>query len=196
VLQQTARSPLGFIVQHVGSRHLVCLAAAELVRSPLGVVMDDELTPQEKFAAENPETMVPRALLEGRDPEDIVADLVRLDWTLPAARGLVAQATDDLRRLRESPEARRQLLREARGQFLAGILLALLAALLTAFTFLAALAGALPFFIVAFGVFFGGVVLMGRGWARWRLYRKTASPFGPAPENPGEPGATADRPRE
>ncbi len=162
-------------------------------------MMDDELTPQEKFAAENPETMVPRALMDGRAPEDIVADLLRLDWSLPAARALVARAQDDLRRLHESPESRQLLLRESKQQFFAGLMLALLGVIFTTFTLLAALAGALPFILVAFGLFFGGLIMMGRGWARWRLYRRITLLFGPAREHPantGEPGASADRPRD
>jgi hypothetical protein len=45
----------------------------------LGAVMDDELTPEQKFAAEDAETMVPRALMQGRSPEEIAAELARLD---------------------------------------------------------------------------------------------------------------------
>jgi hypothetical protein len=78
-------------------------------------------------------------------------------------------------------------------------MLALLAVILSTFTLLAALAGALPFVLVAFGLFFGGLILMGRGWARWRLYRRITLLFGPTTENPassGEPVTPADRPRE
>lgn len=164
-------------------------AAGELLRSAFGVAMDDELTPEQKFAAEDAETMVPRALMEGRAPDDIIADLVRLDWSPPAAKALVARVADDLRRYHESPEARQQLLHEARTQFLAGLLLTLLALGLTAFTLLAALAGAMPFFVVAFGLFFGGLILSGRGWARWQLYRRTALPFG----SPQQPSRAAER---
>jgi hypothetical protein len=138
--------------------------------------MDDELTPEQKFAAEDAETMVPRALLRGDSPEEIVATLVRLDWSLPAARALVARVTDDLRRFHGSPEGRKQLRAEARRQFLGGLILALLGAGVTAFTFVAALAGALQFMVVAFGLFFGGLILGCRGWARWRLYRADALP--------------------
>jgi hypothetical protein len=142
--------------------------------------VDDELTPEQKFAAEDPETMVPRALQEGRNPEDIVAELVRLDWSPHGARALVARVADDLRRFHESPESRERLVREARTQLVAGVLLALLGAGVTAFTLLAALAGALPFFVVAFGLFFAGLILAARGWARWRLYRRQVLLFKPS----------------
>jgi hypothetical protein len=144
--------------------------------------MDDEPTPEQKFAAENPETMVPRGLMEGRDPEDIIDELLRLDWSLPAARALVARAADDIRRFSESPEARKQLLREAREQFFSGLLLVFAAVLITVSTFLAAIAGGLPFFVIAAGIFCTGLVQIGRGWARWRLYRRTSLLTGPTEE--------------
>jgi hypothetical protein len=133
-------------------------------------MMGDELTPEQKFAGEDAETMVPRALMLGRSPEEVVADLVALDWSPEAARALVARAAEDLKRFQESPESRRQLLGEARNQMVGGCLLGLIGAGLTASTFLFALAGA-PFFIVAFGLLLGGLVLAGRGWGRWRFYR-------------------------
>ena len=37
--------------------------------------MDDELTPEQKFAAENPETMVPRALMQGQTVKSLSRDL-------------------------------------------------------------------------------------------------------------------------
>src|SRR3954469_9974170 len=101
--------------------------------------MDDELTPQEKFDAENPETMVPRALSEGRDPEDIVRELVRLDWSPGAARALVARVADDLERFHESPESRAHLVREARVHVVGGALMVLLGAMVTVVTLIAAM---------------------------------------------------------
>lgn len=139
--------------------------------------MEDELTPEQKFAAEDSETMVPRALSEGRDPDDIVRELVRLDWSPAAARALVDRVADDLERFRESPESREQLVREARVQFAIGATMALSGVFVTAFTLLAALAGALPFFVVSFGLILAGLVVATRGWARWRLYRRPALPF-------------------
>lgn len=138
--------------------------------------MDDELTPEQKFAAEDAETMVPRALSLGRTPDDIVADLVRLDWSPAAARALVTQVADDLRRFRENPESRHQLLAEARRQWFGGCLLALAGVGLAAFTLLAALAGALPFYVVSFGLVAAGLALAGRGWGRWRYCRRPSLP--------------------
>jgi hypothetical protein len=138
--------------------------------------MDDELTPEQKFAAEDAETMVPQALMHGRDPEDIVAELLRLDWSPEAARALVARVADDLERFHQSPESRERLVREARAQFVAGVALTLVGVLVTLSSLLAALGGA-PFFVVASGLVVVGLVLAGTGWARWRLYRGRVSPF-------------------
>lgn len=138
---------------------------------------EDELTPEQKFAAENPETMVPRELSRGRSREDLVAELVRFDWTPEAAAALVDHAADDIRRYHASPESREELVREARRQVVAGLLITLLGLGVTAFTFLSALAGALGFYVVAWGAVLGGLVMVSRGWPRWRLYRKAALPF-------------------
>jgi hypothetical protein len=136
-------------------------------------MMEDELTPEEKFAAQNAEIMVPRALLEGRKVDDVVADLIRLDWTPATARVFVERVVMDLYRYYESPESRHQLVREARKQALAGLLLTLIASGVTASTFLGFLAGALPFWVGAAGMWVFGVILLARGWSRWRLYRQT-----------------------
>ena len=48
--------------------------------------MDDQLTPEQKFNAESEETAVPRALLEGKDPETVIATLMADGWTREAAQ--------------------------------------------------------------------------------------------------------------
>src|SRR5436190_18311524 len=141
--------------------------------------MDRELTPEEKFAAEDPETMVPRALMQGRSHEDIIAELARLDWSRPAAEALIDRATADLRRFYGPPEARRKLASEARRQFATGLLLTLLGVALTLLTFLLAAGGVLPVLVVAFGLVLGGLGLAGRGWARWSLYGRDRLPVDP-----------------
>lgn len=108
--------------------------------------------------------------------EDIVAELVRLDWSPQAARALVARVADDLHRYHSSPESRARLVKEAQMQTAGGLLLALLGAGFTALTLLAALRGAVPFFVVSLGAICGGLLLAWRGWARWRLYRKAILP--------------------
>jgi hypothetical protein len=138
--------------------------------------MDDDLTPEQRFAAEDPEKTVPRDLMKGRDPDEIIADLVRLDWTPEAARSLFVRVGEDLRRFHSSPEGRAGLLAEARRQFVAGTLLVAMGVVVTAFTFFAALAGGLPFFVVAIGLIGGGGVLAGRGWSRWRFFRGAVAP--------------------
>lgn len=143
-----------------------------------------ELTPQEKFDAENPETMVPRALMAGRAVDAIVADLEQLDWSPPAARSLVARITDDLRRYYESPDSRRKLINEARNELVGGILLALFGGCMTLVTVLGAIGGALPFFVVTLGAILGGLALSNRGWNRRKLYRSTR--FAPFSQPPSE----------
>src|SRR5438552_11920040 len=108
--------------------------------------------------------MVPRALSEGRSREDIIADLMRLDWSRPAAAALVDRVANDLKRFHESPESRRGLVAEARRQIAAGLALALLGLGITAFTFLAALVGALGFYVIAWGLVFVGAIVFVRGW--------------------------------
>ena len=139
--------------------------------------MDDELTPEQKFAAEDPETMVPRALMRGRHPEEIVADLLRLDWSRPAALALIERVSDDLRKYHGSPEARRALVASAKRQCAAGLLIALIGMLLTAFSILLALAGGIPIVVFAVGMILGGFALAAPGWSRWRLYRRDRLPF-------------------
>ena len=129
--------------------------------------------------------------MDGRAPEDIVADLLRLDWSLPAARALVAPAQDDLRRLHESPESRQLLLRESKKQFFAGLMLALLGVIFTTFTLLAWLAGALPFILVAFGLFFGGLILWGPRLGAVAALPTNHSAFWAGEGIPGESGRTS-----
>jgi hypothetical protein len=138
--------------------------------------MDDELTPEQRFAAEDGEVMVPRALMQGRSPEDIIAEWRRLDWSLEAAEALVARAQEDLRLLRESPESRQRLIADARRQFARGVWLVLLGAVGGVFNlllnmFLSGLVGVVVL-LGSSGLFCTGLVLMSRGLIRWRVYRR------------------------
>ncbi|HEX4611248.1 MAG TPA: hypothetical protein VH092_23855 [Urbifossiella sp.] len=155
--------------------------------------MDDELTPEQQFAAEDPGTMGPRALMQGRHPDEIVAEMVRLDWSPQAARAFVARVEDDLCRFDDSPESRARLVREAQSQVAAGLLFALVGVVLTV---LAMRSGWLACFVTMFGLFGVGLTVAGRGWTRWRLYRRASLPFPPAgPEDasPAEPRAAPGR---
>jgi hypothetical protein len=71
--------------------------------------MNEELTPEQKFAQDDPETLVPRELARGRTRDEIVADLVRLDWSEGAARATVDRIADEFERYTASPESRAQL---------------------------------------------------------------------------------------
>ncbi|HET6248834.1 MAG TPA: hypothetical protein VFE47_14145 [Tepidisphaeraceae bacterium] len=137
----------------------------------------EELTPEQKFAAEDAATMVPRALMKGKEPEAIVADLVRLGWSAQAARHQVATAVEDLRRFHESPESRQALVQEARRQLAVGLLIAGLGIALSAISVLGAVSGFLPFYLVTYGLILVGLVIAVRGYGRWRVYRKDSLPF-------------------
>jgi len=156
--------------------------------------MDDELTPEQKFAAEDAETMVPRALLIGRTPEEIVGDLVRLDWSPPAARDFVARVMEDMRQFRESRESRELLLANSWRQFVGGSVMMLAGCGLGALAFLAMVGGGIALFGLTFVVFFGGLVLAGRGWSRWRLYRNWARQIELADALNREPNADSTQP--
>jgi hypothetical protein len=138
--------------------------------------LDEELTPEQKFAAEDAETMVPRALMQGRNPDDIVRDLMRFDWTPAAARAMVSRVMDDLQRFHASPEVKADLVREARQQFFLGAFLIVVSLCISGLTLLAPLAGGVDFVILAVGVLLVGLVIGGRGLARWRLYRREGLP--------------------
>ena len=136
--------------------------------------MDDDLTPEQRFAAEDAETLVPRALLLGKTPDEIVEDLIKLDYALPAARALVERIQREMREFNESPESRRRLIDAAHRQFLGGLIGAVIASgLTTALLGLMATSGGLGCFLVLASLFLmgGGFTMAGRGWARWRLYR-------------------------
>lgn len=147
--------------------------------------MDDELTPEQKFAAEEPGTMIPRMLGQGRSKEEIVHELVRLDWSQSAADALVTRYVDDLQRYHESPQSREQLLKELGMQIAIGGVIALFGIGITAFTVLAAIAGATGYFVIAFGLILGGIVIMFHGWNRMYLYQdndRTQTPSEPTNE--------------
>jgi hypothetical protein len=138
--------------------------------------IDDELTPEQIFAAESAETMVPRELSRGRNRDEIVAELIRLDWTSEAAEAFVQRVADDLRRYRESPESRAALLREARRDMLGGLLMTLAGLAFGAVMLLGACLGLIGVVIVSADLALG-LVIFARGWSRWRLYRRDTLPF-------------------
>jgi uncharacterized membrane protein len=133
--------------------------------------MDSELTPEEKFNAENPERMVPRALREGRSREAIIADLVRLDWTPAAAAALVERAARDLALYQSSPESRAALVAECRMQMIGGFTVALIGIFCTIASLVAALVG-VHVWVIFVGMVLLGLILGTRGYTRWRFYRR------------------------
>ena len=133
--------------------------------------MDDELTPEQRFAAEDAETLVPRALLLGRRPDDVVADLVKLDWSPVAARAFVERVLRQIREFNASPESRQRLIDAAFKQFVGGLLASLATGALTLALLFIGLIGGWLLVIVPLLLFGAALTAAGRGWARWRLYR-------------------------
>src|SRR5262245_38563396 len=135
---------------------------------PEGEVMDDELTPEQKFAADDGAVIVARGLLVGRDREHLVADLCALDWKPESARHFIDRVERDLVRFRTSPEARYQILREANRDILLGGLTLLGTLFVVGFLFiLAAFLGVIVLGI-SLGMLVPGVVLLTRCWSRRR----------------------------
>ncbi|MBI2804282.1 MAG: hypothetical protein HYX68_04775 [Planctomycetes bacterium] len=139
--------------------------------------MDDDLTPEQKFAVEDAETLVPRALLLGKPEDEIVADLIKLDYSPAAAHALVQRVATEMKHFRESHENRRRLIDQARWQFLVGLVLAVGGLVMMGLGFAVWMIGAsgrIVLFAVPFGFFVWGLGLTSRGWMRWRMYRRWA----------------------
>ena len=131
--------------------------------------MDDELTPEQKFKAEHAEWMVPRALQRGKNREEIIAELIRLDWTPEAADAIVTRCANDLRRYHASPESRNHLLVEAKNQMALGVILAVLGMFAIGAMIFFVLIGVTHFIVVS-ALFLVGFMVFARGYYRWRLY--------------------------
>ncbi|MFO0964153.1 MAG: hypothetical protein U0793_01015 [Gemmataceae bacterium] len=144
----------------------------------------DDLTPEQKFAAEDPETMVPRLLMKGYRRQQIVIELVRLDWTPEAAHALIARVENDLRRFYASPESRRRLVAEARRQMWGGLLMTIFGVVVAFISFLSWALGVAPM-ILFFGFIGVGLVFFARGYQRTKLYKGERLPFEPD-EGPAE----------
>ncbi|SRR6266487_4328447 len=139
--------------------------------------MHDELTPEQKFNAESPETMVPRALLDGRAPEAIIADLVELDWSPRAAETFVNRVVNDIKRYQASRESRAALVNECRQQMISGSIMVLLGLVVTVASFFLMVTGVLYLWILMSGTIIAGFLHAGRGYSRWRLYRRSSLPI-------------------
>jgi hypothetical protein len=136
-----------------------------------------ELTPQQKFQAESPETMVPKALLQGRSTEAIIEDLIRLDWEPQAAQALVQRVMQDVHQYFASPESRVALIKECRQEFVAGLIMICLGLLVSVGSFFLMVTGVLYVWILAGGATIFGFVRANRGYSRWRLYRRSSLSF-------------------
>ncbi len=135
--------------------------------------MAEELTPQQRFALEDPSEVVPRALSNGVSRDRIVRDLVGLyEWDADAATEYVERFESALTRFHDSPESRRELVREYKRHTLAGALIFLIATATSLFSVIAGLlAGGVV--IIFWGFALVGLLLFCRGVSRWRRYRRS-----------------------
>jgi hypothetical protein len=161
---------------------------------------DDELTPEQKFAMDDPADKVHFDLAHGRDREEIFADLVYYGWSARAAEKVIDRAAQDLgmdraslanrrrqvhgqpQRYQNSTEEHRRLVREAKRQMFAGILVSLLALFIGVLTLWFALDYG-GFTLFPIGLFFAGLMVFRRGHSRWRACRdlEPSSPDGRVP---------------
>jgi hypothetical protein len=133
--------------------------------------METELTPEQKFNAESPETMVPRALLQGRSHAAIIADLVRLDWSPSKAQKFVERVDAEVKRYQVSPESRATLIKECRQQTFNGLLLIFVGLFINILSFFMIVEGLFYIWISMGAVIIQGLILAHRGRSRWRIYR-------------------------
>lgn len=132
---------------------------------------DDELTPEQRFAAPEPDEWVPRDLARGRSRAEIYDQLIKLDWTPAAANALIDGAVSDLERYANSPESRRQLTREGRRDILGGSIIAAMGLMLFTGSILMS-AGGIGFLLIPWGMVGVGLVIAGRGYTRWRVFSR------------------------
>lgn len=139
--------------------------------------MEADLTPEQKFNAEAPGTMVPRALLQGKSRKDVVKELTQLDWEQREAEEFVERAFQDYTRFSTSLESRAALIRECWQQFCSGMMIAGLGAIIAIATYVFVIGGALYIWIFAAGMILVGLVRANRGHSRWQIYRPSSLPL-------------------
>lgn len=150
---------------------------------------DEELTPEQKFAMDDPADKVHFDLAHGRDREDIFADMVRFGWSKRAAESMIDRAADDLgledeslqsrhqqadaamQLEQESPEGRRKLVQRAMRQMIAGTMLILLGAVLGVLAVLLEMAGGSHVFLPTGILIAVGAIVAARGYTRWHDLR-------------------------
>jgi hypothetical protein len=138
--------------------------------------VDEELTPEQKFAGEPTLADIYRALLAGKRREDVIADLMRYDYTEYGAATLVSRAEEDIHRLRASPDNRAVMMDEATKQAVTGACIAGGGILLSVFSVMLVLAsGGGVVFVPAAGGAVGvltGFIMLFRGLTRRKLFRE------------------------
>jgi hypothetical protein len=148
--------------------------------------MNEELTPEQKFAEDDPETLVPRELARGRTRDAIVSDLVRLEWPQEAARATVDQIADEFERYVASPDSRAELVagkQKMRAIGLRALAIGLVSAASGYFSH-----STISVYVGLFFAFFGlgGVLAHHRQLQRYRKYSSTLA----QPRTDGKEGAT------
>lgn len=130
---------------------------------------DDELTPEQKFAAEDIEVTVFRQLVNRRPKDQILSEIQKHGYSVDKAVRFMRRVRIDVDRYLDSPESRAKLVAEARNQFLIGLVILIGGLGLSALTFLATSLGAVMMFV---GAMIGSGVLMNSGWSRWQLFSR------------------------
>ena len=132
---------------------------------------DDELTPEERFAAPEPDDWVPKDLARGRSYQEIYDELIKLDWSPTAAAAMIDGAVADLERYAASPESRRQLVRGSLRHVIGGAVVVAMGALMLAGTLLIFSIN-LELLLASMFIIAAGFALLGYGYSRWRTFRR------------------------
>ena len=66
--------------------------------------MDEELTPEQRFNAEEPEIIIPRDLINGVSKENIIKKLVALDYSLDKAEEMIRDTEELIDIVKNDPE--------------------------------------------------------------------------------------------
>lgn len=135
--------------------------------------MSEELTPEERTAAEQLSKYVAYSLANGKDKRRINEELVKQGWPKEEAAQFVDSIEQRLKEYAEeyknTPEGRQAMASQYKRHMLYGILWAGGGTAVTIATYEAASAGG--FFIVAWGAIIFGIVDFFRGLFGWLKYK-------------------------
>lgn len=131
----------------------------------------DELTPEERFAHEDEAIFVTRDLAAGIPEEEIIEQLLQLEWSESAAWKFVGRAKKELQLHRSSPKGRRQVVDIYFRQMVGGAVLTLIGVLLALYSLVAPSSLGFGITAIFYGKIFTGLVLFSTGRTKWKIYR-------------------------